>query len=84
MDPFHKKQIIRRIKPDHPRLSFYRMTKNRDFDELCRLYTEGIGQMSHEQFFSLALQLERSFQPSPNEGSCLNDAPGGAQHECFH
>ncbi|WP_409346416.1 hypothetical protein [Paenibacillus sp. MBLB4367] len=59
-----QKRMIRQLKPAIPRISFHRMTKSPDFEELYRLYASGIGGMTLEQFIRLANQLERSFAAS--------------------
>jgi hypothetical protein len=54
-----RKELQTHLKSDLPRLSFYRMVKSKEFDELCRFYNQGM--ITFEQFTCYARQLERLF-----------------------
>lgn len=54
-----QKQLRTHLKSIPPRLSFYRMIKSPEFDELCRFYDQGM--ITLEQLEQHARQLERLF-----------------------
>lgn len=59
-----KRELIRSIRGDVPRVSFHRMTRSREFDELCRYYEYGIGGVRDiGRFAELSARLEETFLP---------------------
>lgn len=54
-----QKQLRIHLKSVPPRLSFYRMVKSQEFDELCRFYDQGM--ITLEQLEQHARRLERLF-----------------------
>ncbi|GIP37645.1 hypothetical protein J31TS4_09250 [Paenibacillus sp. J31TS4] len=63
MDPIRRRRHIAALRDELPRVSFYRMVRSPEFEELCRLYEQGIGIRSADQFAERAQRLERLFQP---------------------
>ncbi|MBN6189400.1 hypothetical protein JQN58_21335 [Aneurinibacillus sp. BA2021] len=53
------KQLHTHLRGDVPRLSFYRMVKSDEFDELCRFYQQGM--ITLPQLEQHARRLERLF-----------------------
>lgn len=62
-DPIRKRELIRSLRGDVPRVSFYRMARGEPFDELCRFYEYGVGIRDEARFLALAEQLERTYEP---------------------
>ncbi|GEN36323.1 MULTISPECIES: hypothetical protein [Aneurinibacillus] len=54
-----QKQLRTRLNNGVPRLSFYRMMKSAEFDELCRFYTQDM--LTFEQLERRVRCLERLF-----------------------
>lgn len=56
-----KKLLLQHCANAPRRLSMYRMFRSREFAELCRFYTEGIGIDSFAEFAHYVRQLEETF-----------------------
>ncbi|MBO9607429.1 MAG: hypothetical protein J7639_15810 [Paenibacillaceae bacterium] len=62
-DSKRKRDLIRALRGDVPRISYYRMARSEPFDELCRFYEYGVGIRDEASFMALAEQLERTYEP---------------------
>ncbi|MFT9846515.1 hypothetical protein [Aneurinibacillus sp. REN35] len=59
MSSFLHKQLRTQLHSEIPRLSFYRMLKSTEFDELCRFYQQDM--ITLAQFKLYTQRLERLF-----------------------